>query len=66
MHTPVYTFVGTEDTIVPPESTESFVADLNDSGGNAILVKLQGADHFSVPSLAYLGNYGLVDWLLGK
>ena len=66
MHTPVYTFVGTEDTIVPPESTESFVADLNDSGGNAILVKLQGVDHFSVPSLAYLGNYGLVDWLLGK
>ena len=64
--TPVYAFVGTEDTIVKPESTAIFVQALKEAGGDARLVELAGADHFDVPGEAYLGDYGLLSWLEGK
>lgn len=63
---PVYAFVGDADTIVPPESSEAFISALQDQGSNARIEILEGADHFAVPGLAYLGGYGLVDWLIGN
>ena len=62
---PVYAFVGTEDTIVKPESSIAFVEALTTAGGNAKIVEIEGADHFDVPRSAYLGNYGLIEWLQG-
>ncbi len=63
---PIYAFVGDADTIVSPERSEEFIAALQDLGGNARIEILEGADHFAVPGLAYLGGYGLVDWLIGN
>ena len=64
-NTPVFAFVGSEDTIVKPESSQEFVEALVSAGGDAKITELDGADHFAVPGLAYLGSYGLVEWLQG-
>ena len=64
--TRVYAFVGTDDTIVKPEATREFVSALIGAGYDAKLTELPETDHFGVPSQAYLGDYGLVDWLEGK
>ena len=66
LNTPVYAFVGEDDTIVDPEASIAFVNALTEAGGDATLVEIEGADHFSVPEKAYLGSYGLVAWLQGK
>lgn len=64
---PVRAFVGTDDTIVPPESSQSFINALKSAGGNAEITELDGADHFAVPALTYLNNdYHIIDWLIGK
>ena len=42
------------------------ISALQDQGSNARIEILEGADHFAVPGLAYLGGYGLVDWLIGN
>ena len=63
--TPVYAFVGTEDTIVKPESSIAIVDALTAAGGTAQIAEIEGADHFAVPERAYLGDYGLVEWLEG-
>lgn len=65
-NTPVSAFVGTEDTIVDPESSREFVEALCEAGGDAQITEIDGADHFAVPELAYLGAYGLVAWLQGR
>lgn len=65
-NTPIYAFVGDADTIVPPERSEEFVSALQNLGSSARIEILEGADHFAVPGLAYLGGYGLVDWLIGN
>lgn len=62
----IYAFVGTEDTIVKPESSIAFVNALTAAGGDAILVEIEGADHFAVPGEAYLGAYDLIAWLQGS
>lgn len=64
-NTPVFAFVGSEDTIVKPESSQEFVEALVSAGGDAKITELDGADHFAVPGLAYLGGCGLVEWLQG-
>ncbi len=65
--TPVWAFVGSEDTIVPPEASQAVVSLLQASGGQARITVLEGADHFSVPSLAYLDSqWGLIPWLTGQ
>lgn len=66
LNTPVYAFVGEDDTIVDPEASIAFVNALTEAGGDATLIEIEGADHFSVPEKAYLGSYGLVAWLQGK
>lgn len=63
----VWAFVGAEDTIVSPESSEEVIALLQQSGGDAQITVLDGADHFSVPSLSYLNEgFNLLGWLIGS
>lgn len=60
-------FVGSTDTIVPPDSTLTFVEALREAGADAAVTVFDGADHFSVPSLAYLDRgTDLVGWLTGN
>ena len=61
--TKIWAFVGTEDTIVAPESTIEIIAALQTSGADATLTKLEGATHFDVPALAYK-NPQLIQWLI--
>ena len=62
---PVRAFVGSADTIVPPESSLEFIDSLKKAGGDAAITVFDGADHFSVPALTYTGNTGIIDWLVG-
>ena len=64
---PVWAFVGSADTIVPPDSSMEFVAALKEAGGNAGITIFGDADHFTVPSLTYLDKYiDLISWLTDK
>lgn len=64
---PVWAFVGSADTIVPPDSSIAFVDALKAAGGNARITVFDGADHFSVPALTYTDSaISLTDWLIGK
>lgn len=65
--TPVWAFVGSADTIVPPESSEEVVDHLLESNADASITIFDGADHFTVPSLTYLDNeINLIGWLIGQ
>ncbi len=48
-----------------PESSIVFVDALTAAGGTARITEIEGADHFAVPERAYLGDYGLLEWLQG-
>lgn len=62
----VWAFVGSEDTIIPPESSEEVISLLRESDADARITVLDGADHFTVPSLTYLnGEINLIGWLIG-
>ncbi len=64
---PMRIFVGSADTVVPPDSSIEFAAAINDAGGSAELIEFEGADHFSIPRLTYLDkDIDLIDWLIGK
>ena len=64
---PVWAFVGSADTIVPPDSSMEFVAALKEAGGNAGITIFGDADHFTVPSLTYLDkDIDLISWLTDK
>lgn len=63
---PVRAFVGSADTIVPPDSSKEVIAALKAAGGSAEITVFDGADHFSVPSLTFLDtNIELIGWLIG-
>jgi len=63
----IWAFVGTNDKIVPPESSENFVAKLKNAGGDADITLFLDADHFEVPALTYLDEeINLVGWLIGE
>lgn len=63
---PVRAFVGSADTIVSPDSSKEVIAALKAAGGSAEITVFDGADHFSVPSLAFLDtNIDLIGWLIG-
>lgn len=62
---PVRAFVGSADTIVPPESSLEFIDSLKKAGGDAAITVFDGADHFSVPALTYTGDTGIIGWLVG-
>lgn len=64
---PVWAFVGSADTIVPPDSSMEFVAALKEAGGNAGITIFGDAYHFTVPSLTYLDkDIDLISWLTDK
>ncbi len=64
---PMKVFVGSADTVVPPEASIEFVAAIKEAGGCAELIEFECADHFSIPRLTYLDeDIDLIDWLLGK
>ena len=61
--TKIWAFVGTEDTIVKPDSTRTIIATLKEKGANAKITELDGATHFDVPSLGYK-NSEFINWLV--
>lgn len=61
--TKIWAFIGTEDTIVSPDSSREIIKALKEKGANAIITELNGATHFDVPSLAYK-NPDLIQWLV--
>ncbi len=61
--TKIWAFVGTEDTIVSPDSSREIIKALNEKGANAKITELNGATHFDVPSLAYK-TPDLIQWLV--
>ena len=61
--TKIWAFVGTEDTIVSPDSSRAIIQLLNEKGANVKITELSGATHFDVPALAYKNN-SLIDWLV--
>ena len=64
---PVWAFVGSADTIIPPESSKNLVEEITKAGGNAKITIFDGADHFSVPNLAFSDNdINLIGWLIKK
>lgn len=61
--TKIWAFIGTEDTIVSPDSSREIIKALKEKGANAKITELNGATHFDVPSLAYK-NPDLIQWLV--
>ncbi len=60
----IWAFVGSEDNVVPPESSIELVSAIEVAGGNAKITVFDGADHFTVPGLAYLDDdIRLLEWL---
>ena len=64
---PVRAFVGSADTIVPPESTLEIISVLKSAGADAEVTVFDGADHFTVPSLTYTdSSIDMIGWLIGN
>ncbi len=61
--TKIWAFVGTHDTIVNPESSQTIIRVLKEKGANAKITELNEATHFDVPSMAYK-NKDLINWLI--
>ena len=61
--TKIWAFVGTEDTIVSPDSSRTIISELEENGADAKITELEGATHFDVPSLVYKNNE-LIQWLV--
>ena len=64
---PVWAVVGTQDTIVEPQSSIDFINKLAEVNDKAKLTELNGADHFAVPSMTYLSKeFNVVEWLISN
>lgn len=62
---PIWAFVGSADTIVPPDSSINFIAALKAKNKQAKITVFDEATHFDVPELAYLDNkLNVVNWLI--
>lgn len=61
--TKIWAFVGTNDTVVDPESSRTIISALQELGASAKITELSDATHFDVPALAYK-NDDLIDWLV--
>ncbi len=61
--TKIWAFVGTNDTVISPNSTKQAIKLLKDKGTNAKLTEYQDTDHFTVPVLGYKDN-DFISWLV--
>ena len=61
--TQVWAFIGSEDTIVDPQSSRDIIAALQRVGASARISEFDGATHFDVPSIAYK-DPELIRWLI--
>lgn len=61
---PVRAFVCSEDIVVDLESSRQMISALQKINKYAQITVFDGANHFDVPELAYLGNTGLIEWLI--
>ena len=59
----IWAFVGTNDTVISPNSTKQAIKLLKDKGANAKLTEFQDADHFNVPVLGYKDN-DFINWMV--
>lgn len=59
----VWAFVGSEDTIVNPNSSREIIAALKEKGVDARITEFLSATHFDVPALGYKNNE-LINWLV--
>ena len=63
----IWAVVGTEDTVVSPESSIAFIESIAALNPNAKITELDGVDHFGVPSAVYLSNeFDIINWLISK
>lgn len=64
---PVYAFVGSDDTVVPPTSSQNIVPMINSAGGNAQIKVYPDATHFDVPGLVYKDQaVKIFDWMISQ
>jgi predicted esterase len=63
---PVWAFVGAEDNIVPPASSQQFILALQKAGANAKLTTLSNAGHFDVPNAYVNADFAVLDWMLAQ
>ncbi len=62
---PVWAFVGEDDVVVNPESSERLIAALERQNANAQITVFPGTDHVGVPQKAWLEQGSkLLNWLL--
>lgn len=62
---PIWAFVGSDDTIVSPQSSRAFITVLAATNADVRLTEFDGAGHFDVPALAYLDTQiNVVGWLI--
>ncbi len=63
----IWTFVGTEDTVVSPQTAIHFMELLTRRNSQAVITEFDGAAHTDVPRLAYLSDeIDLIHWLVGE
>ena len=60
---PVWAVAGDTDKIVSPDTSIAMIEALKQNGANAKITVFEGADHFAVPGLGYLGT-DVVSWLI--
>lgn len=61
---PVWAFVGTDDTIVDPQSSIDFINALSKINSKAKITIIEGYTHFDVPNVYLSNEYNLLSWLV--
>lgn len=61
---PVWAFVGTEDKIVPPQSSIDYINALSKTNAEAKITIIEGYTHFDVPNVYLSDEYDLLKWLV--
>ena len=61
---PIRAFVGSEDTVISPQSTWDCAAMLLERGADIQVTEYEGATHTDLPARVYLEG-DLLQWLIG-
>ena len=61
---PVWAFVGSDDTIVDPQSSINFISSLSKINPQAKITIIEGYTHFDVPNVYLSNEYNLLSWLV--